>query len=1063
MANLPALTNQGESIADVIVDQRDVLNNVSVTLDSALNKLTSIDNVLRQQFNAQLRQIENAEFAAEEARREADRNRLAGTQANQATAQPVREGSDTSNFASGLMGGLAAAGVGSTLRMLAGRLVTGGGLAAIGYYFGEEIGKFLQTEADAFLDDAGLSSELTDKITSGLAENLDTALIGAGLTKFIFGRTLPGLIAGFVLGGLDIEKLFSSDENIRAEFYGTFSDGDTPGTGLRGELEKGWNAIVGNKETAAILTGAGVLAIMTRGPLITKIAAGLIAAYGLSNLMPSGDDVDSLNTKVTNAIVSELELMGFSEDGAETAVDVGSAAFTGLTTGWLFGLINKRLKIPAMIAGFIYDYYNLSRIFTPEGRESLLDAAEQTIRRILAGEGMTEDYINATVATLGIGGTIFAADQVRRRVRPSAAASVESVVEDRQRLRGRVTGYSASQLEKAGIRQTSPGSFQRLVDGKPSGSFMTYADVDDKVRQTRLVAKYPRLAGRMFGALLGAGISAAEIYLILEDDTIDDSEKARRMGSTFVGFLGGAAVGALIGFVASWYTGPGTVVVTGLASIAGYAFGDWMATAFFEWVLQSRSDAELEKLSQPNVSPVQTQAEYEEFIRTNRENFERGPNTGIIEGIAGDPSGAIVRTTPSYAERFGPGSSTPQVQIVPTQPTISPEQAAIAESITGLQTELEILQAERATAQERLEAASGRNRRSAELRVNRLTDEIEALSEELEKLNDALEPSLEPTAPSNISYTPSYSRPQTFMAAFRPSFGNARVMNASLSTQGAGSSGAGSDADIDNILATIKSKESGGNYSSTNFAWEEYISSGGKRGSSATGAYQFLKGTWRELTGKYGIGQQYEFAKDAPANIQDEVARRYVEDILRENGGDVSVVPNVWYTGNAAGVLSESALATNNGMTAAEYQADWLSRYTQIAGGSAPAQIAMGDSSALQGMTGPATSYMGSFANLLTGGFADPEAALTTMLQAGFSNLKSVTPAAIALANKSQEAASAQNNVIIAPQNTNIDQSVNGGSGGSSRQNASQKQAVFAINDPSVNATLRNMSDAIYA
>jgi len=106
---------------------------------------------------------------------------------------------------------------------------------------------------------------------------------------------------------------------------------------------------------------------------------------------------------------------------------------------------------------------------------------------------------------------------------------------------------------------------------------------------------------------------------------------------------------------------------------------------------------------------------------------------------------------------------------------------------------------------------------------------------------------------------------------------------------------------------------------------------------------------------------------------------------------------------------------------------------------------------------------MGSFANLLTGGFADPEAALTTMLQAGFSNLKSVTPAAIALANKSQEAASAQNNVIIAPQNTNIDQSVNGGSGGSSRQNASQKQAVFAINDPSVNATLRNMSDAIYA
>ena len=168
MANLPALTSQGEPIADIIVDQRDLLDSVSLTLESALSKLDSIDSILRQQFNAQLRQIENAEFAQEEARREADRNRLAGNQADQATAQPVRERSDTSNFASGLMGGLAAAGVGSTLRMLAGRLVTGGGLAAIGLYFGEEIGKFLQTEADSFLDDAELSSEITDKITSGL-------------------------------------------------------------------------------------------------------------------------------------------------------------------------------------------------------------------------------------------------------------------------------------------------------------------------------------------------------------------------------------------------------------------------------------------------------------------------------------------------------------------------------------------------------------------------------------------------------------------------------------------------------------------------------------------------------------------------------------------------------------------------------------------------------------------------------------------------------------------------------------------------------------------------------
>lgn len=1023
MANLPALTNQGESIADVIVDQRDVLNHVSMTLDSALNKLTSIDSILRQQFNAQLRQIENAEFAAEEARREADRNRLAGIQADQATAQPVREGSDTSNFASGLMGGLAAAGVGSTLRMLAGRLVTGGGLAAIGYYFGEEIGKFLQTEADAFLDDAGLSSELTDKITSGLAENLDTALIGAGLTKFIFGRTLPGLIAGFILGGLDIEKLFSSDENIRAEFYGTFSDGDTPGTGLRGELEKGWNAIVGNKETAAILTGAGVLAIMTRGPLITKIAAGLIAAYGLSNLMPSSQDQDSFNTTLENTIVNELELMGFGQEEAETAVDVGGAAVTGLTTSWLFGLINKRLKIPAFIAGFIWDYFDLSRIFTQEGRDDLLKKSEEEISRLLAGEGATQDYIDAVIATLGIG---YAAKQSYNVVRSFGNFRPDGTIE------------GPGQLARPGVGP-APESGQFVRPRRPNGQFMSDAEIQEMYAQQISNAKYKRVYRNVLKGLafLGVALTAYEAYQLYSILNSNASEQAKRAAvgtfiGGFVGALSGGAGGAALGaFFGPWGALIAGALGAGVGGFAGGYIGEWIAGWAFE----------------DTPPEYQTQEEYEEFIRANRENFERGPNAGIIEGIAGDPSGAIVRTSPSYAEQFGPGSSTSQVQIVPVEPRpeISPEQAAIAESITGLQTELEILQAERATAQERLEGASNnRDRRNARITVENLTNEMEDLSEELEKLNNALDLYLSPTSPSNINYTqPSdrFQTPQTFMAAFRPSFGNARVMNASLSNNAASSS-------VEQIMEALKSKESGGDYSAEN---EDPRS-------SASGAYQYIDSTWRSLTRKYGIGQEYARAKDAPPNIQDEVARRNIQEILAQNNGNIAAVPNMWYSGNAQGRLTEEQLAVNNGLTQERYSADFFRRL-----GQQPPQVAMDDSSALQGMTGPAASYMGSFANLLTGGFADPEAALTTMLQAGFSNLKSVTPAAIALANKSQEAASAQNNVIIAPQSTNIDQSVSGGSGGSSRQNASQKQAVFAINDPSVNATLRNMSDAIYA
>ena len=122
-------------------------------------------------------------------------------------------------------------------------------------------------------------------------------------------------------------------------------------------------------------------------------------------------------------------------------------------------------------------------------------------------------------------------------------------------------------------------------------------------------------------------------------------------------------------------------------------------------------------------------------------------------------------------------------------------------------------------------------------------------------------------------------------------------------------------ADIEKILATIRTKESGGDYGAQ------------ARGSTASGAYQFIDSTWNSVTGKYGIGQEYRRAKDAPPAVQDAVAAAYVQDILRNNGNDVSKVPLVWYTGNAAGNISASAIAANNGLTPQAYQADWMSIY----------------------------------------------------------------------------------------------------------------------------------------
>lgn len=89
---------------------------------------------------------------------------------------------------------------------------------------------------------------------------------------------------------------------------------------------------------------------------------------------------------------------------------------------------------------------------------------------------------------------------------------------------------------------------------------------------------------------------------------------------------------------------------------------------------------------------------------------------------------------------------------------------------------------------------------------------------------------------------------------------------------------------LDEILATIRQRESGGNY-------------GAKAPkSSASGAYQFIDSTWQGLLTRYGVNGP-PHARDAPPALQDYVAGRYITDILTDHGGDLRAVPAVWYTG----------------------------------------------------------------------------------------------------------------------------------------------------------------------
>lgn len=155
--------------------------------------------------------------------------------------------------------------------------------------------------------------------------------------------------------------------------------------------------------------------------------------------------------------------------------------------------------------------------------------------------------------------------------------------------------------------------------------------------------------------------------------------------------------------------------------------------------------------------------------------------------------------------------------------------------------------------------------------------------------------------------------------------------------------GASGTSDVEKILATIRTRESGGNYGAQ------------AKGSSASGAYQFIDSTWQAQSKKAGIGTEFKSAKEAPKEIQDMVAKAYVQDILNQAGGDVSKIPLAWYTGNIQGKMSDKALAANNGLTPEMYQSKWLKDFGKVSGPGGESRGASAANGAI--LSGPSGGY----------------------------------------------------------------------------------------------------------
>ncbi len=137
---------------------------------------------------------------------------------------------------------------------------------------------------------------------------------------------------------------------------------------------------------------------------------------------------------------------------------------------------------------------------------------------------------------------------------------------------------------------------------------------------------------------------------------------------------------------------------------------------------------------------------------------------------------------------------------------------------------------------------------------------------------------------------------------------------------GNGSSPAASCGELAVILDTIRTVESGGNYTAP------------PNGGGASGAYQYIDSTWNDSGG-------YESAYLAPPEVQDARAASDVQSVLATYG-DIAFVPVVWYWPRAATDPTQLDIVpipgAGNRLTVREYQTRWLNVYESKRSSAAP-------------------------------------------------------------------------------------------------------------------------------
>ena len=442
--------------------------------------------------------------------------------------------------------------------------------------------------------------------------------LGDSLTGFAAGlgaMGIGGLFRGIVKGGLifSLGKFFGDQIGsfLSTELKDIFSD-----VGVSEDISKSIRDQV-QKNTAGVIMGAGVGSFFgLKGAIVGAIAGYVYSEFGLDRLL-SEEGRKELQQELSNAFTGE---------------DSSQLLKLGLSTAGIAATLGFRKSALALaVASFLYQQFDMNRLFSEEGREDIVEGLKQELQApglgdigtaigiavgaVLARSLRGPGFSRAIKAALGIGATTAVAGSLV----PSGTDTVPAQIVDQSKAARKSAALQVltdEDLSKAGlvkgadgeVRQAA-GQTKEVVDrrGRRSvrgiGGQVVGADMlEDVVRSSGREAQYNQ---RIFGAAARQATdpqtkfslkkiakfakTAGGLGIIINGALLASiavgpgswKEKASLMAIE-LGGMGGAAIGALLG-------AQGGPVGVFIGATAGYYVGAKIIAAW----LTSDSEADL--------------------------------------------------------------------------------------------------------------------------------------------------------------------------------------------------------------------------------------------------------------------------------------------------------------------------------------------------------------------------------------------------------------------------------------------------------------------------------------